>query len=71
MAEEKERRDTLAANDNSVEAGEGDSGKWRKVDELILTVVRALGRQIAREEFARLKALSANDNQSAGDGEDK
>jgi hypothetical protein len=68
MAEKKKR--IHVANDNGVEAGEGDAESWRRLDAVVLAVARALGRQIAREEFARLKAQSANDNRIAGDGED-
>ena len=62
MAEEKERKDGHAANDNGSRAGERDAETQRRSDALVLTIARALGRQIAREEFARLKANAANDN---------
>jgi hypothetical protein len=62
MAEEKERKDVHAANDNGSKAGEAGAETQRRSDALVLTIARALGRQIAREEFARLKANAANDN---------
>ena len=71
VAEKKEWKGRPVANDNGVEAGESDAEKQRRFDALILTVARSLARQIAREEFARLKALSANGNRSSDDGEDK
>ena len=63
MVEEEERKDAHAANDNGSKAGERDGETQRRSDALVLTIARALGRQIAREEFARLKAMAANDNQ--------
>jgi hypothetical protein len=43
-----------AANDN------GDGGISPRIDAAVLRIARLIGRQMAREEFERLKA--ANDN---------
>jgi hypothetical protein len=44
-----------AANDN----GNGD--RWTWIDAAILRIARLIGRQIAREEFERLRAANDND----------
>ena len=67
MAEEKERKDVHAANDNGSKAGKCAAETQRRSDALVLIIARALGRQIAREEFARLKANAANDNRPSDD----
>ncbi len=67
MAEGKGRKDGHAANDNFSKAGECGAEMQRRIDALVLTIARALGRHIAREEFARLKANAANDNRRSDD----
>ncbi len=55
----------VAANDNPGSgAGAGGSAEVR-IDTVVMTLARLLGRQIAREEFRRLEA--ANDNPPAKD----
>ena len=67
MVEEEERKDAHAPNDNGSKAGEAGAETQRRSDALVLTIACALGRQIAREEFARLKANAANDNRRSDD----
>lgn len=53
------------ANDNAPD-GEAEGGKemtpLRKLDRVVLDIARLIGRQMAREDFARLQASAANDN---------
>jgi hypothetical protein len=62
MAEDEKRKRLRPANDNGVGTGRDGVETQRRDDALILVIARALGRQMAREEFARLRAGTANDN---------
>ena len=44
----------LAANDS------GNAEAWPRIEAVVVRIARLIGRQMAREEFARLRA--ANDN---------
>ncbi|WP_019170218.1 hypothetical protein [Pseudaminobacter salicylatoxidans] len=65
----------IPANDNSPD-GEAEGGEdissLRKLDRVVLDIARLIGRQMAREDFARLQASAVNDNtaRNAADGED-
>ena len=67
MAEDKERERLCPANENGVETGRGSIETQRRDDALVLVIARALGRQMAREEFARLRCEAANDNRWPGE----
>lgn len=54
------------ANDNTGPQGEPDAETWRKIDRAALTLVRIIGRRMAREDFERLTA--ANDNRPLDTG---
>ena len=54
-----------AANDNPGSASGADGGPEARIRAVSMTLARLLGRQIAREEFARIEA--ANDNTPAGE----
>ena len=59
----------VAANDNpGSEVGAGGGAEGR-IDTVVMTLARLLGRQIAREEFRRLEA--ANDNTPAKDADER
>lgn len=47
-------------DDNDHPATEPDDEMWRRIDQVVLLLARLLGRQMARDAFARLEA--ANDN---------
>jgi len=66
MAEDEERKCLCPANDNGVGTGSGDIVMQRRDDALVLVIACALGRQMAREEFARLRCGAANDNPRPG-----
>ena len=59
------RGDWIPANDNGPE-GEAEGGEHvaplEKLDRVVLDIARLIGRQTAREDFARLQGLAANDN---------
>ena len=59
------RGDWIPANDNGPE-GEAEGGEHvaplEKLDRVVLDIARLIGRQMAREDFARLQAIAANDN---------
>ncbi len=59
----------IPANDNQGPARQDDETR-RKLDQVVLTIARLIGRRIAREHFAALSA--ANDNRPKGvqDAED-
>lgn len=65
------------ANDNSPTPGETELDKdiapWKRLEGVVLDIARLIGRQIAREDFERLRAAAANDNKppiaGAGGGE--
>ncbi|MDX3929848.1 MAG: hypothetical protein QHC90_29135 [Shinella sp.] len=63
---EDDRRNTgeIPANDNSREPGEAEDGedKAPSLDRVVFDIARLIGRQMAREDFERLLAASANDN---------
>jgi len=67
MAEDKERERLRPANDNDMATGGNDVETQCRDDALVLTIARALGRQMAREEFARLRCGAANDNRWPGE----
>jgi len=67
MAEDKEREHLPPANENGAGTGRDGVEMQRRVDALVLTIARALGRQMAREEFAKLRAGTANDNRWPGE----
>jgi hypothetical protein len=60
MADDTEpgRDETIPANDNRGPDGEAQA----KIDAAVMTIARLIGRQIAREEFARRMAVADNDN---------
>lgn len=39
-----------------------DIAPWQKLDKVVLSIARLVGRRMAREDFERLKASVANDN---------
>lgn len=44
---------------------EGDDiAPWQKLDRVVLSIARLVGKRMAREDFERLKASVANDNRS-------
>jgi len=55
----------IPVNDNEPE-GEAEGGEHvaplEKLDRVVLDIARLIGRQMAREDFARLQAIAANDN---------
>jgi len=67
MAEDDKRKRLRPANDDGGTGGD-DVEMQRRDDALILTIARALGRQMAREEFARLRCGAVNDNRPPGEG---
>ena len=55
----------IPANDNSNPNGdiaETDIAPCEKLDRIVLSIARLIGRQMAREEFERMRAATANDN---------
>ncbi len=48
------------ANDNNYASDQPNAGTWQRVDRAVLSLVRIIGRRMAREDFERLHA--ANDN---------
>lgn len=64
MADDGKRNDReRPTNDNHAPDGEGGEGKAdasERLDAVVLSIARLIGRQMAREEFAALTA--ANDN---------
>jgi hypothetical protein len=60
----------IPANDNQGPDGEPDHETRQRVDRVVLTIARLIGRRIAREHFEALSA--ANDNRPKGvqDAED-
>ncbi|SOC92276.1 hypothetical protein SAMN05216358_2418 [Rhizobium sp. AN5] len=63
------------ANDNHPlqrQNDDSDIAPWQKLDKVVLSIARLIGRQMAREDFERLHAATANDNdepRSTGDNE--
>lgn len=62
MADDTEQEpDGIApANDNESQNGDADIASWERVDGVVLSIARLIGRRIAREQFEALYA--ANDN---------
>ena len=58
------------ANDNTGPHGEPDAETWRRIDAVALTLVRIIGRRMAREDFERLQAANDNRPTEAGNAED-
>ncbi|MGO9817297.1 MAG: hypothetical protein ACLPJJ_00610 [Acidocella sp.] len=70
MAEDEERKRLRPANENGVETSGDGVETQRRDDALVLVIARALGRQMAREEFAKLRYGAANDNRRPVEDED-
>ncbi|MDW6022211.1 hypothetical protein SAZ10_10645 [Mesorhizobium sp. BAC0120] len=71
-AERQEPEDLTPANDNQRPGSEGsedtDIAPWQRVDRVVLSIARLIGRRIAREHFAA--PHTANDNAgSTGEAE--
>ncbi|WP_024896912.1 MULTISPECIES: hypothetical protein [Brucella] len=52
-------------NDNHPPKQQGDDSDiapWQKLDKVVLSIARLIGRQMARDDFERLHAATANDN---------
>ncbi|UUP17071.1 hypothetical protein [Nitratireductor thuwali] len=53
------------ANDNSgrehANVEDADIAPWRRVDRVVLSIARLIGRQIARQEFEAVRAANDND----------
>ena len=62
MADDTEQAlDGIApANDNESPNGDADIASWERVDRVVSSIARLIGRRIAREQFKALYA--ANDN---------
>ncbi len=73
MAEDTDMRpdDRIPVNDNSNPDGGDIASSSEKLDRVVLSIARLIGRRMAREEFERMRAITANDNvsRSAGDSE--
>ncbi len=67
MAEDEQRKRLRPASDNGVGSGRDGVETQRRDDALVLVIAQALGRQMAREEFARLRCRAANDNRRPGE----
>jgi len=56
----------ISANDNGperkVESGE-EITPLQKLDRVVLDIARLIGRQMARDDFARLRTAASNDNE--------
>lgn len=64
----------IPANDNSNPNGDiaqTDIAPCEKVDRVVLSIARLIGRQMAREEFERMRAATANDNMPTSSGDDE
>lgn len=57
---EQEPDEIAPANDNESPNGDADIASWERVDRVVLSIARLIGRRIAREQFEALYA--ANDN---------
>jgi hypothetical protein len=62
MADETEQEpDGIApANDNESPNGDADIASWERVDRVVLSIARLIGRRIAREQFGALCAANNN-----------
>ena len=52
----------VPANDNTPPNGDVDIAPWQRLDRVVFDIARLIGRQMAREDFERLRAATANDN---------
>ncbi|MEE9923655.1 MAG: hypothetical protein PBV01_09865 [Brucella anthropi] len=52
----------VPANDNTPPNGDADIAPWERLDRVVFDIARLIGRQMAREDFERLRAATANDN---------
>lgn len=55
----------VPANDNtppSDDTADEAIAPWEKLGRVVLDIARLIGRQMAREDFERLRAVTANDN---------
>jgi hypothetical protein len=56
------------ANDNAWTPGEAEGSEdiapRRKLDRVVFDIARLIGRQMARQDFERLRRAAANDNKS-------
>ena len=66
---ERERLHGPAANDNPGSRAGAGTGSEARVEHAVMRLARLLGRQIARERFARPKA--ANDNAPDREAQDR
>lgn len=52
---ELEPAEIRPANDNKIPDGEPDIEAWQKIDRVVLTIARLVGRRIAREHYEALR----------------
>jgi len=74
MAEDKhtEPEIIVPANDNTPpngDAADADIAPWEKLDRVVFDIARLIGRQMARQDYERLRAATANDNSPGHVGE--
>lgn len=66
MEDDRKNAGKIPANDNSREPGEEEDGEdiapWQRLDRVVFDIARLIGRQMAREDFERLRAATANAN---------
>lgn len=64
MAEDKHTgpETIVPGNDNTPPNGDADIAPWQRLDRVVFDIARLIGRQMAREDFERLRAATANDN---------
>lgn len=63
----------VPANDNTPpndDAADTDIAPREKLDRVVLDIARLISRQMVREDFERLRAVTANDNAPRGAGDD-
>ncbi|WP_425646812.1 hypothetical protein [Agrobacterium leguminum] len=74
MVDDENRNDReRPANDNHAPHGETSEGKadaFERLDAVVLSIARLIGRQMAREEFAALNVANDNRADSASSAED-
>lgn len=66
---EPEPDGAIPANDNQGPDGEPDWEARQRVDRVVLTIARLIGRRIAREQFEALRAANDNRPKAAEDAE--
>ena len=76
MAEDRNTgpENIIPANDNNNPNGDiadADIAPWEKLDRVVLSIARLIGRQMAREDFERMRAATANDNMPASTGDEQ